>query len=81
MDVESLQARVQRQRLRKVAERIEGLVQRRTGCQIRDLHVEVYPGRVVISGRAPTYYAKQLAQHAAMDVAGQNVLQIDIEVA
>jgi osmotically-inducible protein OsmY len=80
MEVESVQTYAQQQSLRKLAEEIEGVVQRRTGFQIRDLQVEVYPDCIVISGRAPTYYAKQLAQHAAMDVAGHDLLHNRIEV-
>jgi hypothetical protein len=32
---------------------------------VRELQVEVHPGRVVLRGRANSYYVKQLAQHAA----------------
>jgi len=66
--------------VRRLAEEIEGLVQRRTGGQIRGLHVEVYQDRVIISGRTSTYYSKQLAQHAAMDAAGHECLSNEIEV-
>jgi len=80
MEVESMQTHALGNCLRRLAEEIEGIVQRRTGFQIRDLQVEVYPDCIVISGRAPTYYAKQLAQHAAMDVAGHELLHNRIEV-
>jgi osmotically-inducible protein OsmY len=66
--------------VRRLAEEIEGIVQRRTGGQIRGLHVEVDQDRVIITGRAATYYAKQLAQHAAMDAAGHECLTNEIEV-
>ena len=66
--------------MRRLAEEIEGIVQRRTGGQIRGLHVEVDQDRVIITGRAATYYAKQLAQHAAMDAAGHECLTNEIEV-
>lgn len=51
------------QRLRQEVER---LVRSRTNGAVRGLQVDVEDGRLVLSGRAPTYYAKQLATHAAM---------------
>jgi hypothetical protein len=32
------------------------------------LAVEVYSGRIVVRGRAQSYYVKQLAQHGVRDV-------------
>ncbi len=40
----------------------------RSSGGIRDLQVDVSSGRVVLQGRAKTYYAKQLAQEAARQV-------------
>ncbi|MFL5329325.1 MAG: hypothetical protein ACJ8C4_10455 [Gemmataceae bacterium] len=39
------------------------LVHMHTTGQVRDLEVEVWPGRVVLRGQATSYYVKQLAQH------------------
>lgn len=61
-------------------EAIEGVVQRRTSGQIRDLRVELQNGLIVLSGRTSTYYAKQLAQQAALDVAGHHELANEIVV-
>ncbi len=61
-------------------ERLEGLMHRRLGNRIRDLRVLVLPGGVILQGRAPTYHAKQLAQHAAMELADVHILSNDIEV-
>ena len=61
-------------------ERLECLLQRRLGNRIRNLRVRVLPTGLVLEGRAPTYHAKQLAQHAAMEVAGMAILANDIEV-
>lgn len=61
-------------------EELEGLVQCRTSGRIRDLRIEAYSDRVVMSGRTNTYYAKQLAQQAAMELAGLGQLRNDIEV-
>jgi len=42
-------------------------IQARTHGQVRGLRVELADEQVVIEGQARTYYAKQLAQHGAMD--------------
>ncbi len=47
---------------------VEQCVQDRTGRRIRDLAVEVRPERVVLRGRAATFYVKQLAQHGVREV-------------
>ena len=60
---------------------ITRLVQSKTGGRIQGLNVEVMDGEVVISGRTTTYYLKQLATHAALDLSGQfTVLTNDIAV-
>lgn len=40
----------------------------RTGRRIYDLIVELSPERVVLRGRTPSYYVKQLAQHGVRDL-------------
>ena len=59
---------------------LETLLQRRLGNRIRDLRVQLYPHGLVLQGRAATYHAKQLAQHAAMELATMPILANDIEV-
>ncbi len=59
---------------------LERHIQCRLGSRVKDLRVEVRAEGVVIHGRAATYHAKQLAQHAAMEVAGMPVLVNDIDV-
>jgi hypothetical protein len=59
---------------------LEGLVQRRMGHRVRDFRLVVRPNGVILQGRAPTYHAKQLAQHAAMELVGLPILANDIEV-
>ncbi len=59
---------------------LERHIQCRLGSRVKDLRVEVRAEGVVIHGRAATYHAKQLAQHAAMEVAGVPVLVNDIDV-
>jgi hypothetical protein len=59
---------------------LESLLQRRLGNRIRDLQVQIYAGGMILRGRAPTYHAKQLAQHAAMELSPLPILANDIEV-
>lgn len=66
--------------LSALAERVERLVRQRTSGLIRDLKVSVLPGEILLTGRAATYYAKQLATHAALDAADHYTLTNDIEV-
>jgi hypothetical protein len=61
-------------------ERLESLMTRRLGNRIRNLRVKLLPTGVILQGRAATYYAKQLAQHAAMELGQAPILANDIEV-
>lgn len=61
-------------------ERLEVLLQRRLGSRVRDLRVVVRPTGLILQGWAATYHAKQLAQHAAMELASLPILANDIEV-
>jgi osmotically-inducible protein OsmY len=63
-----------------VSGQVEAAIKRRCGWQIRDLQVEARNHRVVLRGRASTYYAKQLAQHTAMTMTGPAVLENRIVV-
>lgn len=60
--------------------RLERLVHGRTGSQIRDLHVEIHDEEVVLTGRASSYYAKQLATHAALGEVAPRSLTNSIDV-
>lgn len=62
------------------AEYLELQLQRRVGSRVRDLRVLTHPDGIVLQGRAATYHAKQLAQHAAMDLLGQPIIANDIDV-
>jgi hypothetical protein len=61
-------------------ETLEALIQNRLGGRVRGLRVELRGGGLLLQGRAATYHAKQLAQHAAMELAGLPILANDIEV-
>lgn len=59
---------------------LERLVQGRAGSRIRDLRVEVRADEVVLTGRAYSYYAKQLATHAALCAVAPRALTNAIDV-
>ena len=61
-------------------ERLENLLQTRLGSRIRDLRVQLLSSGLILHGRATTYHAKQLAQHAAMELSEYPILANDIEV-
>ena len=46
---------------------------RRWGRRVRGLRVESCPGGLVLYGQVASYYAKQLAQHAAAEAVGRPV--------
>lgn len=63
-------------------EQLEVLIQRRLlgRVSLRRFRVLVQAQGLVLQGCAPTYYAKQLAQHAPMEVGGLPILANEIEV-
>ncbi|MCS6849550.1 MAG: BON domain-containing protein [Gemmataceae bacterium] len=61
-------------------EYLESLISHRLGGRIRDLRVVVQPNGLVLHGRTQTYHAKQLAQHAAMEITGLPIVSNEIEV-
>jgi hypothetical protein len=61
-------------------DQLESLVQRRLGGRVRNLRVVVRKDGIILRGFAPTYHAKQLAQHAAMELGCLPILANDIEV-
>jgi len=64
----------------RLAASIERAVRRETRGGVHNLSVEVSRQGVLLKGRCPTYYLKQLAQHAAMGMPGGNRLTNQIEV-
>src|SRR5262249_45306545 len=62
------------------SEHLELLVQSRLGGRVRDLRVLIRQDGVILQGRAGTYHAKQLAQHAAMELIRLPIVANDIEV-
>ncbi len=53
----------------------------RTFHQVHNLHVWHESGRVVLRGRSESYYVKQLATHAVLDLMPGVVLENSIDVA
>ena len=64
----------------ELAASIEKAVQRETGRGVANLTVEVSSQGIQLRGRCTTYYTKQLAQHAAMNIPGGDRLINSIEV-
>jgi hypothetical protein len=63
-----------------LVEQLEVLLQRRLGNRIRNLSVLVLPQGIILRGRTNTYHAKQVAQHAVMELSSLPLLANDIEV-
>lgn len=63
-----------------ITERVERIIRLRTASRVHDLRVDVQGTDVILTGRAPTYYVKQLATHAALDEIEQRTLTNDIDV-
>jgi len=62
-------------------EQIEARIQCRLGGHVRDFRVRQRGHGLVLEGHAQTYYAKQLAQHAVMEVSELPILANEIYVA
>jgi hypothetical protein len=63
-----------------LAQRIRHDVREQTFGGVRDLEVRITAQGVVLRGRCSSFYCKQLAQHAAMVLAGPRTLTNEIEV-
>jgi hypothetical protein len=62
------------------ATELEARVQCRLGGRIRGFRLVVVQGGLFLRGRAHTYYAKQLAQHAVMEATEMRIVANEIEV-
>jgi hypothetical protein len=65
---------------RQVRDEITHYLHSRYGEHGRRLRIDVQDGRVVLRGRANTYYQKQLWLHGALQVAGAGGVVDEIEV-
>jgi hypothetical protein len=59
---------------------LETHVQSRLNGRVRHLRLVVRGCGLVLTGRAGTYYGKQLAQHAVMEATSLPILANDIDV-
>jgi hypothetical protein len=64
-----------------LAQELEEQVHLRTNRGVRNLSIELRPGRVVLRGQADSYYVKQLAQHELLgtlpaEVRVENVITV-----
>ena len=63
-----------------LARKIEQAVRRGAGGRIHKLRVEIHRAKIVLHGFCSSFYAKQLAQHAAMPLVEQRKLENAVEV-
>lgn len=63
-----------------LADQAAAILLRRWGRYVCDFRVEMLPNGLILHGWTSTYYAKQLAQHAAAEAAGLPVHTNAIEV-
>jgi hypothetical protein len=61
-------------------DRLETLVQIRLSGRVHNFQLLWRDNGLVLRGQARTYYAKQLAQHAVMEVSEAPILANEIEV-
>lgn len=61
-------------------DKLEARVQCRLNGRVRDFRLSVRDNGFVLQGRAHTYYAKQLAQHAVLEATSVPILANEIEV-
>jgi hypothetical protein len=59
---------------------VESRVLYRLRSQVRDFQLVVVADGLILRGRADTYYAKQLAQHAVMETTDIPIQANEIEV-
>lgn len=70
--------------LPKLLETVEKRIVQRTQVRIPALDVAVVDGRIVIRGRVPSYYLKQLVLQAVLDVVGSPIraqVELNVDVA
>ena len=63
------------------AEQLEDRIRLRTDRRLRGLSISRDRGQVLVSGRAPSFYVRQLAEQAAMELLPAEKLRLKIEVA
>jgi hypothetical protein len=64
----------------QLRDELQSHVLTRTGRRVRNLDVEVLPGRIVLHGSTTTYHVKQLAQQGVRECLPEVDLENAIEV-
>ncbi len=64
----------------RLAKLVSHIIQRRTGSRVQELRVDVLDDVVRLTGRCASFYVKQLAQHATMDLVCGATIVNDIQV-
>jgi osmotically-inducible protein OsmY len=64
----------------EVIDQLETHVQSQLNGRIRDFRVQVRERGLILRGQTRTYYAKQLAQQAVMQISAWPILANEIEV-
>jgi hypothetical protein len=59
---------------------VESRIRQSTHDRIRDLKVEEVQGLVIVRGNAPSYHAKQLALHGALELLPGQRISTEITV-
>ena len=63
-----------------LAERIKGALDATGHGSLRGVEITVRAGAVLLEGRVPSYFLKQLAQETALAVPGAHQVRNDLEV-
>ena len=61
-------------------DRLEAILTTRLGSRIRELRLIFQQSGFILRGRSETYHAKQIAQHAFMELSDAPILANEIEV-
>ncbi len=64
----------------EIAVQVEAQIRRRLGGQVSDLRVVVRGDGLALQGQARTQYARQLAQHIAMEATALPIVANEIRV-
>ena len=62
------------------ADHMKRWIDQRTWGRVHDINIEMCDGRMIITGRARTHYARQLVLAAAMEALGEDHHRMEVEV-
>ncbi|MBI1914141.1 MAG: hypothetical protein HYS12_05300 [Planctomycetes bacterium] len=61
-------------------DQLQAHLQSRLNGRVRDFRLSIRGHGLILTGHAPTYYAKQLAQHAVLEATALPILANEIQV-